>query len=41
MVLTDYLGGIADAIRSMDGTTEAIPAKEFPDRIRKIGGGYS
>ena len=39
MVLTNYLSGIADAIRDMDGSTEAIPAKEFPDRIRKIGGG--
>ena len=38
MVLTEYLGEIADAIRDMDGSTEAIPAKEFPDRIRKIGG---
>ena len=38
MVLTNYLSGIADAIRDMDGSTEAIPAKEFPDRIRKIGG---
>ena len=30
---------IADAIREKDGTTEPIPANDFPERIRAIQGG--
>lgn len=41
MALTDYLGAIADAIRSKDGSTEAIPAKDFPQRILNIPSGGS
>ena len=41
MVLTDYLSAIADAIRSKDGSTEAIPAKDFPQRILNIPSGGS
>lgn len=41
MALTDYLGAIADAIRSKDGSTEAIPAKDFPQRILDIPSGGS
>ena len=41
MVLTDLLTQIADSIRSKDGTTEPIPAMDFPQRILDIpsGGG--
>lgn len=33
MALTDFLKGIADAIRTKDGTTAPIPASEFAQRI--------
>ncbi|MBD5099233.1 MAG: hypothetical protein HDT35_06785 [Clostridiales bacterium] len=33
------LKDIADAIREKDGTTEPIPANDFPERIRAIQGG--
>lgn len=33
------LAAIADAIREKDGTTEPIPANDFPERIRAIQGG--
>lgn len=39
MALRDFLTGIADAIRSKDGTTAYIPATTFPERIRAISGG--
>lgn len=41
MALTDFFTQIADSIRSKDGTTEAIKATEFPQRILNIpsGGG--
>ena len=45
MSLTDFLKQIADSIRSKDGTTEPIPAMDFPQRILNIpsgsGGGSS
>lgn len=41
MALTDFLTQIADSIRSKDGTTDVIKAKDFPQRILDIpsGGG--
>ena len=39
MALTDLLTQIADSIRSKDGTTEPIPATEFPQRILDIPSG--
>ena len=41
MALTNLLTQIADSIRSKDGTTEPIPAMDFPQRILAIpsGGG--
>ena len=41
MALTDFLTQIADSIRSKDGTTDAIKATDFPQRILDIpsGGG--
>ena len=36
MALTDLLTQIADSIRSKDGTTEPIPATDFPQRILDI-----
>ncbi len=36
MALTDYLTGIADAIREKTGTTAKIPALDFADMIRGI-----
>ena len=36
MALTDFLSGIADAIRTKDGTSELIPATDFPQRILDI-----
>ena len=36
MALTDLLTQIADSIRSKDGTTEPIPAMDFPKRILDI-----
>ena len=39
MVLTDYLGEIADAIRIKSGTDAAIAAKDFPQRILDIPSG--
>lgn len=43
MALTDLLTQIADSIRSKDGTTDAIKATDFPQRILDIpsGGGIS
>lgn len=41
MALTDYLQGIADAIRIKDGTTEGINAQDFADRILAIQSGGS
>lgn len=37
----EKLQAIADAIREKDGTTELIPANDFPDRIRAIEIGSS
>lgn len=34
MTLTNFLKSIADAIREVEGSTDLIPAPEFPDRIR-------
>ena len=39
MALTDLLTQIADSIRSKDGTTEPIPAIDFPQRILDIPSG--
>lgn len=39
MALSDFLAGIADAIRSKDGTTDPIPAADFAARIGAISGG--
>ena len=39
MALTDLLTQIADSIRSKDGTTEPIPAMDFPQRILDIPSG--
>lgn len=39
MALTDFLTQIADSIRSKDGTTEPIVAKDFPQRILDIPSG--
>ena len=36
MALTDFLSGIADAIRTKDGTTELINADDFAQRILDI-----
>lgn len=36
MTLTDFLQGIADAIRIKEGTTELIPAPDFRQRILNI-----
>ena len=41
MALTDLLTQIADSIRSKDGTTEPIVAKDFPQRILDIPSGGS
>lgn len=41
MVLTNYLSGIADAIRIKSGTEEAIAAKDFPQRILDIPSGVT
>lgn len=39
MALTDFLTQIADSIRSKDGTTDLIPATDFPQRILDIPSG--
>lgn len=39
MTLGELFAGIANAIRSKDGTTAAIPATTFPERIMAISGG--
>ena len=39
MALTDYLHGIADAIRIKDGTSDVINAQDFADRILAIQSG--
>lgn len=36
MALTDFFKQIADSIRSKDGTTDVIPAIDFPQRILDI-----
>ena len=41
MALTDLLTQIADAIRSKDGTTDAIKATDMPQRILDIPSGGS
>lgn len=41
MALTDYLQGIADAIRIKDGTSEGINAQDFAGRILSIQSGGS
>lgn len=41
MALTDLLTQIADSIRSKDGTTDAIKATDFPQRILDIPSGGS
>lgn len=41
MALTDYLQGIADAIRIKDGTSEGINAQDFAGRILAIPAGGS
>lgn len=38
MTLGELFAGIANAIRSKDGTTANIPALTFPERIRAISG---
>ena len=37
--LTDFMTGIADAIRYKDGTSDLIATQDMPDRIRAISGG--
>lgn len=39
MTLGELFAGIANAIRSKDGTTDRIPALTFPERILAISGG--
>lgn len=39
MTLGELFAGIANAIRFKDGTTAAIPATTFPERIMAISGG--
>lgn len=39
MTLGELFSGIANAIRSKDGTTGSIPALTFPERIRALSGG--
>lgn len=39
MALTDYLQGIADAIRIKDGTSDVINAQDFAGRILAIRSG--
>ena len=39
MALTDFLKGIADAIREKKGTTETINAQDFADEIRGLSAG--
>ena len=41
MALTDFFTQIADSIRSKDGTTDAIKATDFPQRILDIPSGGS
>lgn len=41
MALTDYLQGIADAIRIKDGTSKGINAQDFAERILSIPTGGS
>lgn len=41
MALTDYLQGIADAIRIKDGTSDVINAQDFAGRILSIPTGGS
>lgn len=41
MTLGELFADIAKAIRSKDGTTAAIPATTFPERIRALSGGGS
>lgn len=41
MALTDFFTQIADSIRSKDGTTDAIIATDFPQRILDIPSGGS
>lgn len=41
MTLTDYLQKIADAIRTKDGTSDAINAQNFAERILSIPTGGS
>lgn len=36
MTLTNFLSGIADAIRYQEGGSELIPARDFADRIRNM-----
>ena len=38
MTLTEYCTGIADAIREVEGSTEAIPAPDHAARIKALGG---
>ncbi len=40
-VQEEYLSAIAEAIRARDGTAGPIRAKDFPARIRAIGGSPS
>ena len=39
MTLGELFAGIANAIRSKDGTTASIPATTFPERIMALSGG--
>lgn len=41
MKLTDYLAGVADAIRTKRGTTDKINAQDFASEIMKISSGAS
>ena len=39
MTLNEYCTGIANAIREVEGSTEAIPAPDHAARIRALSGG--
>ena len=41
MTLKEFLAAIADAIRGKEGSTEDIPAPEFPQRIEAIQTGVT
>lgn len=39
MTLTEYCTGVANAIREVEGSAEAIPAPNHAERIRALSGG--